>query len=261
MLELRGISTGYGGTPVVHDIDLTVQAGEIVTLVGANGAGKSTLVKTISGLLRPHSGQILFEGRRIETLSPRARVMLGIAHVPEGRQTFGGMTVAENLELAGFLHHRRSDGDSAKRMREVCERFPVLLTRLNDAVANFSGGQHQMLAIARGLMANPKLLVLDEPSLGLSPRLVSEIFRLIAGLRDQGMAILLSEQNARLSLAMADRGYVIENGRVAMSGNGRELLRSSDIAERYLGVGADLAASSGSRDEFYAAKLKQLMAD
>jgi branched-chain amino acid transport system ATP-binding protein len=192
MLELRGISTGYGGTPVVHDIDLTVQAGEIVTLVGANGAGKSTLVKTISGLLRPHGGQILFEGRRIETLSPRARVLLGIAHVPEGRQTFGGMTVAENLELAGFLHHRRSGSDGAKRMREVCERFPVLLTRLNDAVANFSGGQHQMLAIARGLMANPKLLVLDEPSLGLSPRLVSEVFHLIAGLRDHGMTILLS---------------------------------------------------------------------
>jgi branched-chain amino acid transport system ATP-binding protein len=261
MLELRGISTGYGGTPVVHDIDLTVGAGEIVTLVGANGAGKSTLVKTISGLLRAHRGEILFEGQRIEALSTRARVMLGIAHVPEGRQTFGGMTVAENLELAGFLHHRRSGGDSDKRMREVCERFPVLLTRLNDAVANFSGGQHQMLAIARGLMASPKLLVLDEPSLGLSPRLVVEIFHLIAGLRDQGMAILLSEQNARLSLAMADRGYVIENGRVAISGDGRELLRSSDIAERYLGVGADLAASSGSRDEFYAAKLKELMAD
>ncbi len=262
MLELRGISTGYGGTPVVHDIDLTVRAGEIVTLVGANGAGKSTLVKTISGLLRHHRGQILFDGQRIETLSARARVLLGIAHVPEGRQTFGGMTVAENLELAGFLHSRRSGGDGAKRMREVCARFPVLLTRLNDAVANFSGGQHQMLAIARGLMASPRLLVLDEPSLGLSPRLVAEIFHLIAGLRDQGMAILLSEQNARLSLGMADRGYVIENGRVALSGDARDLLHSSDIAERYLGVGADLAAtSSGSRDEYYTAKLKELMAN
>src|SRR6202044_3339167 len=124
MLELRGISTGYGGTPVVHDIDLTVRAGEIVTLVGANGAGKSTLVKTISGLLRPHRGQILFEGKRIETLSPRARVLLGIAHVPEGRQTFAGLTVAENLELGGFLHAKRTGADVAKRMREVCERFP-----------------------------------------------------------------------------------------------------------------------------------------
>jgi branched-chain amino acid transport system ATP-binding protein len=261
MIELRGISTGYGGTPVVHDIDLTVAAGEIVTLVGANGAGKSTLVKTISGLLRPLRGQILFEGERIETLSTRARVLLGIAHVPEGRQTFGGMTVAENLELAGFLHRKRMGGDSAKRMREVCERFPVLLARLHDVVGNFSGGQHQMLAIARGLMASPKLLVLDEPSLGLSPRLVAEIFALIAGLRDRGTAILLSEQNARLSLAIADRGYVIENGRVAVSGNAGELLQSSDIAARYLGVGADVAAQSVSRDEHYTGKLRQLMAD
>jgi branched-chain amino acid transport system ATP-binding protein len=261
MIELRGVSTGYGGTPVVHDIDLTVQAGEIVTLVGANGAGKSTLVKTISGLLRTQRGQILFEGQRIETLSTRARVLLGIAHVPEGRQTFGGMTVAENLELAGHLYNGRTGGDSAKRMRDVCERFPVLLARMHDVVANFSGGQHQMLAIARGLMAAPKLLVLDEPSLGLSPQLVSQIFQLIAGLRDSGMAILLSEQNARLSLGIADRGYVIENGRVAISGNGQDLLRSSDIAARYLGVGTDLAAVSVSRDEHYTAKLRELMVD
>jgi branched-chain amino acid transport system ATP-binding protein len=144
-------------------------------------------------------------------------------------------------------------------MREVCERFPVLIERLHEVVANFSGGQHQMLAIARGLMASPKLLILDEPSLGLSPVLVSQIFQLIAGLRDQGMAILLSEQNARLSLAIADRGYVIENGRVALSGNGGELLASSDIAARYLGVGTDLGAISASRDEQYTVKLRQLM--
>jgi len=259
MLELRGISTGYGGTPVVHDIDLTVRAGEIVTLVGANGAGKTTLVKTISGLLRTQRGQILFEGRRIEALSTRARVLLGIAHVPEGRQTFAGLTVAENLELGGLVHHKRGKGDIASRMREVCERFPVLMERLHDVVANFSGGQHQMLAIARGLMANPKLLVLDEPSLGLSPVLVTQIFQLVAGLRERGMAILLSEQNARLSLAIADRGYVIENGRVALSGNGRDLLHSNDIAERYLGVGADLGAISAPRDQHYAAKLRELM--
>jgi branched-chain amino acid transport system ATP-binding protein len=259
MLELCKISTGYGGTAVVHDIDLTVDAGEIVTLVGANGAGKTTLVKTISGLLRPHSGQILFEGRRIDTLSARARVKLGIAQVPEGRQTFAGLTVAENLELGGLLHRKRAGDDIAKRMREVCERFPVLMERLHDVVANFSGGQHQMLAIARGLMPSPKLLVLDEPSLGLSPVLVTEIFQLIASLRDRGMAILLSEQNARLSLAIADRGYVIENGRVAISGKGRELLQSNDIAERYLGVGADLGAANVARDEHYTATLRQLM--
>ncbi len=259
MLELRHISTGYGGTPVVHDIDLTVQAGEIVTLVGANGAGKSTLVKTISGLLYPQSGQILFEGRRIDALSPRARVKLGIAHVPEGRQTFACLTVAENLELGGLLHRKRRDGDIGSRIREICERFPVLMERLHEVVANFSGGQHQMLAIARGLMASPKLLVLDEPSLGLSPILVTQIFQLIAGLREAGTAILLSEQNARLSLAIADRGYVIENGRVAVSGSGRELLQSHDIAERYLGVGADLGAANIAREEHYTAKLRQLM--
>ena len=259
MLELRGISTGYGGTPVVHDIDLTVEAGEIVTLVGANGAGKTTLVKTISGLLRAHQGQILFEGRRIETLSPRARVLLGIAHVPEGRQTFAGLTVTENLELGGFLHRKRTRGDTATRIKEVCERFPVLMERLHEVVANFSGGQHQMLAIARGLMASPKLLVLDEPSLGLAPLLVSQIFALIAGLRAGGTAILLSEQNARLSLAIADRGYVIENGRVAMSGTGRDLLESNEVAERYLGIGSDLAAGASSRDDYYTGKLRELM--
>jgi branched-chain amino acid transport system ATP-binding protein len=255
MLELRRISTGYGPRPVVHEIDLTVQAGEIVTLVGANGAGKTTLVKTISGLLRPHSGQIVFEGIRIDTLSPRARVKLGIAHVPEGRQTFSGLTVAENLELGGLLQR----GNIATRMHEVCEQFPVLGQRLHKVVANFSGGQHQMLAIARGLMASPKLLILDEPSLGLSPVLVTQIFRLVADLRDRGVAILLSEQNARLSLSIADRGYVVENGRVAISGKGRELLQSNDVIERYLGVGAELRAADAARDEYYTVKLRQLM--
>jgi branched-chain amino acid transport system ATP-binding protein len=259
MLELRSIAAGYGGFSVIHDIDLTVNAGEIVTLVGANGAGKTTLVKTISGLLRAHSGQILFEGRRIETLSTRARVLIGIAHVPEGRQTFAGLTVAENLELGGLVQRKRTGENTADRMREVCQRFPVLLERLHEVAGNFSGGQHQMLAIARGLMASPKLLILDEPSLGLSPVLVSEIFRLIASLRDRGVAILLSEQNARLSLAIADRAYVIEKGRVALSGGGRELLRSSDIAERYLGVGASLGRIDKSHDETVAAKLQDLM--
>jgi len=259
MLELRGIAAGYGGLSVIHDIDLTVGTGEIVTLVGANGAGKSTLVKTISGLLQAHRGQILFEGKRIDTLSPRARVLMGIAHVPEGRQTFAGLTVAENLELGGLVQRQRTGQDTARHIREVCELFPVLRERMDEVAGNFSGGQHQMLAIARGLMASPKLLILDEPSLGLSPVLVSEIFRLIASLRDRGVAILLSEQNARLSLAIADRGYVIEKGRVVLSGDGRELLRSSDIAERYLGVGAALGKLDKSRDAAITAKLQALM--
>jgi branched-chain amino acid transport system ATP-binding protein len=258
MLELCGIAAGYGGLSVIHDIDLSVRAGEIVTLVGANGAGKTTLVKTISGLLRVHAGQILFEGRRIDTLSPRARVRLGIAQVPEGRQTFAGLTVAENLELGGLVRRKRAGDDTGQRIREVCRRFPVLLERLHEVVANFSGGQHQMLAIARGLMANPKLLILDEPSLGLAPVLVSQIFHLIAGLRDEGVAILLSEQNARLSLAIADRGYVIEKGRVTVSGTGQELLHSADIVERYLGVGAALTGAA-TRDQKFTDKLRDLM--
>ncbi len=262
MLELRGISTGYGGTPVVHDIDLDVQAGEIVTLVGANGAGKTTLVKTISGLLRVHRGQILFEGRRIETLSPRARVLLGIAQVPEGRQTFAGLNRRRKSRV-GWIYSSPAEREPISRSgcAKSASASRCSLERMHEVVANFSGGQHQMLAIARGLMASPKLLVLDEPSLGLSPVLVTQIFQLIAGLRDQGMAILLSEQNARLSLAIADRGYVIENGRVALSGKGRELLQSSDIAERYLGVGTSLGASSTARDEHYTAKLRELMRD
>jgi branched-chain amino acid transport system ATP-binding protein len=257
MLELHGITAGYGGLSVIHEIDLSVRAGEIVTLVGANGAGKTTLVKTISGLLRARAGQILLDGRRIDALSPRARVLLGIAQVPEGRQTFTGLTVAENLEL-GALPRRRPGADNAARMREVCRHFPVLTERLHEVVANFSGGQHQMLAIARGLMASPKLLILDEPSLGLAPVLVSEIFRLIEGLRNEGVAILLAEQNARSALAIADRGYVIEKGRVALSGTGSELLHSHDIAERYLGVGTALRSSS-QRDDKFIERLRDLM--
>ena len=261
MLELNGIAAGYGGLSVIHDIDLTVRAGEIVTLVGANGAGKTTLVKTISGLLRAHTGQILFDGRRIDTLSPRARVLLGIAQVPEGRQTFAGLTVAENLELGGLVQRRRTGAETAARVREVCERFPVLRERLHDVVANFSGGQHQMLAIARGLMASPKLLILDEPSLGLAPVLVSQIFRLIAGLRDDGVAILLSEQNARLSLAIADRGYVIEKGRVVLSGTGQDLLRADDIAERYLGIDCAVFTPNPERTDHISEMARGYMAD
>ena len=259
MLELRALAAGYGGSSVIHDIDVTVRAGEIVTLLGANGAGKTTLVKTISGLLRAQRGQILFEGRRIETFSPRARVLLGIAHVPEGRQTFAGLTVAENLELGALSLRRRTGEGVGRRMQEVCQRFPVLLERRREIAGNLSGGQHQMLAIARGLMAQPKLMILDEPSLGLAPALVSQIFQMIAALREGGMAILLSEQNARLSLAIASRGYVIEKGRVALSGEARELLRSHDIVDRYLGVGAARGEIDEARSKELAARITELM--
>jgi len=257
-LELRNVSAGYGGVDVIRGVDLAVAPGEIVTLVGANGAGKSTLVKTISGLVRLRAGSIMFEGRRIDTLSTAARMRLGIVHVPEGRQIFSGLTVNENLVLGAYVH--RSHGQaSTTRLDEVGARFPVLRERLSALAGNLSGGQQQMLAIGRGLMAGPKLLILDEPSLGLAPRLVSEMFELVRGLRDQGLAILLSEQNARLSLAIADRGYVIENGQVALSGSGQDLLQSKEVADRYLGVGARSEGGSSAQGHRLADRLRQLL--
>jgi branched-chain amino acid transport system ATP-binding protein len=256
MLALTQVTAGYGGVDVIHAIDLTVHAGEIVTLVGANGAGKSTLVKSVSGLVPVRAGSITFDGERIEARSTAARMRLGIVHVPEGRQVFSGLTVAENLALGAYVHRRR---DNARQLTEVEARFPVLRERIATLAGNLSGGQQQMLAIGRGLMADPKLLILDEPSLGLAPRLVIEMFELIRSLRDQGIAILLAEQNARLSLAIADRGLVIENGRVAMAGSGQELLRSRDVADRYLGVGVTAEGGSADRGRELADRLRDLM--
>jgi len=237
MLELQQLSAGYGSDAVLHGIDLTVTAGRITALIGANGAGKSTLAKTISGLLPVRGGQILFDGKPVQTLSSTARVALGIVHVPEGRQIIGSFTVADNLRLGAYLQ-RRALGERgiAQRIDEVCGYFPVLRERLGGIAGNLSGGQQQMLAIARALMLRPRLIVLDEPSLGLAPALVAEIFGLVASLRDRGLAVLLSEQNARMSLAVADHAYVLEMGRVTLEGPGRDLLARPEIAERYLGV-------------------------
>jgi branched-chain amino acid transport system ATP-binding protein len=261
MLEVSGLRTGYGGLDVIHGIDIAVGAGEIVALVGANGAGKSTLVKAISGLVPVRAGAIRFAGERIDRLSPRARVLRGIALVPEGRQVFGGLTVAENLRLGAYVHRRRlSETELTRRIESVCARFPVLLERFRTPVANLSGGQQQMLAIARGLMPAPRLLVLDEPSLGLAPVLVAEIFHLIAGLRAQGLAIILSEQNAKSSLAIADRAYVIEMGRVALAGTGPDLLASPEVAERYLGVGRAVGLADAARHARLVGRLKEIFA-
>ncbi|MGO9786153.1 MAG: ABC transporter ATP-binding protein [Stellaceae bacterium] len=261
MLELKGVSTGYDSANVVHDVDITVGAGEIVSLVGANGAGKSTLVKTISGLIAIRAGQITLEGQRIDGLSPRARVLRGISHVPEGRQVFGGLTVEENLRLGAYAQRKSlSETEMRKRIEIVCESFPVLLERRREHVANLSGGQQQMLVIARGLMASPRIMVLDEPSLGLAPVLVSEIFRMIAALRSEGRAILLSEQNAKLSLAISDRAYVIENGRVALSGTGKALLKNPEVAERYLGVGKAVSVADAPRHAKMVKRLKEIFA-
>jgi branched-chain amino acid transport system ATP-binding protein len=234
LLELKSVTAGYGSHAVLHEVDLTLAHGEIVTLLGANGAGKSTLAKTVSGLLRVQTGSILLEGEPIEALPPAERLRRGIAHVPEGRQIFAGMTVAENLALGAYTV---SDAEHAAQLEAVWALFPVLRARMNDLAGNFSGGQQQMLAIARGLMSKPKILVLDEPSLGIAPLLVAEIFRLVVALREQGITILLAEQNARAALSIADRGYVFEQGRITLAGAAKDLLNSPEVAERYLGIG------------------------
>jgi branched-chain amino acid transport system ATP-binding protein len=257
-LELKGVSAAYGNISVIHDVDLVVRSREIVTLVGSNGAGKSTLIKTISGLIPVRTGIISFEGHRIDGWSTAARLRSGIVHVPEGRQIFSGFSTAENLELGGYLRTgARNDADL--RLEEIWRLFPMLRDRKSALAGNLSGGQQQMLAIGRGLMAAPKLLMLDEPSLGLAPRVVAEIFDLIVRLREQGLAILLSEQNARLGLSIADRGYVIENGRVVLAGSGQDLLRSPDVADRYLGVGVALDNQSADRRTQLANRLRALL--
>lgn len=235
LLELKAVSAGYGHNRVLQNVNLTLERGEIVTLLGANGAGKSTLAKSISGLMRTEAGTILLDGEPIEALPPAERLRRGIAHVPEGRQIFSGMTVAENLALGAYASPGQ---DHSERLQFVCTLFPILRERMQDVAGNFSGGQQQMLAIARGLMSKPKILLLDEPSLGVAPLLVSEIFRLIVSLRTQGITILLAEQNARQALSIADRGYVFENGKITLSGSSKDLLNSPEIAERYLGMGS-----------------------
>jgi branched-chain amino acid transport system ATP-binding protein len=243
MLELKALTAGYGDAAILHDIDLRVAAGEIVALIGANGAGKSTLAKVIAGVLPPRQGEILYEGKPIAHLSPRARIAQGIALVPEGRQIIAGLSVEENLRLGTYPLALES-GIVEQRGATVCEQFPVLRDRLRLSAGNLSGGQQQMLAIARALMTEPRLLVLDEPSLGLSPTLVTEVFALVQKLRMKGLGILLSEQNARMSLAIADRGYVLETGRVALTGRGRELAANPAVVERYLGMGHAASAAT-----------------
>ncbi len=257
-LELHGLSAGYGGLNVIHDINLIVHPREIVTLVGANGAGKSTMLKAISGLMLSRAGTITFNGKHIEAATIAARMQLGIVHIPEGRQIFSGLTVGENLELGRYIHRHRAC-ETHKDQTEILAYFPVLQERLSETAGNLSGGQQQMLAIGRGLMSRPKLLMLDEPSLGLSPRLVTEIFDLIRGLRERGLAVLLSEQNAQLSLAVADRGYVIENGRVALTGSGQELLQSREVIDRYLGVGAQVQCFDRDKKSNLTNRLRDLL--
>jgi branched-chain amino acid transport system ATP-binding protein len=260
MLQVQGLCTGYGSGDVIHDMAISVGAGQIMALVGANGAGKSTLVGAISGIVPLRVGEILLDGEPIQGLSARARVLKGIAHVPEGRQVFAGLSVAENLRLGAYaVRGNLGNAELDARARDVCQRFPILLERLSEPAGNLSGGQQQMLAIARGLMARPRVLLLDEPSLGLSPILVAEIFGLVATLKEQGLAIVLSEQNARLSLAIADHGAVVENGRIVVAGTGAELLGRSDIAERYLGVGKGVGVADAERHGALVGRLRAIL--
>lgn len=259
LLELRQVAAGYSNTTVLKNIDITMEAGEIVTLVGANGAGKSTTAKLISGMLRPSKGDVLLDGKPIGSLTACDRLRQGISHVPEGRQIFGGLTVADNLALGAYSVCKVDRSIIEQQFKFVCRLFPVLRERLGDIAGNFSGGQQQMLAIARGLMSRPRILVLDEPSLGVAPLLVAEIFKLIQRLRDEGITILLAEQNARQALAIADRGYVLEQSTITMSGPAGELASSKDIAERYLGVGGS-TSHGHDRSGQMAAKLQALIA-
>jgi branched-chain amino acid transport system ATP-binding protein len=236
MLLVERLEVGYGPLTVLRGIELEVRSGEIVALIGANGAGKSTLLKAISGLLPVSRGAIRFEGTDITRLAPHRVVSLGIAQVPEGRQVFAELTVRDNLELGAFAW-AKGNGRARADMERVYELFPVLLERSGQLAGTLSGGEQQMLAIGRALMARPRLLLLDEPSLGLAPMVVKTIFSVIAQLRQASLAILLVEQNARAALAMADRAYVLETGRIMSQGPGQDLLRDEQVRRSYLGQG------------------------
>jgi len=233
LLEVKNLKVGYGKIIAVKDISITVNQGEIVTLIGSNGAGKSTTLRTISGLLKPKSGEILFEGNRIDGKEGHEVVKLGICQSPEGRRIFPRMTVSENLDLGAFL---RTDKDAVAADRErVLNLFPRLRERISQRAGTMSGGEQQMLAVSRAMMGAPKLLMLDEPSMGLAPVLVDMIFETITKIRDQGITILLIEQNAAAALDVADRAYVLESGTIKMSGKASDLAKDPAVTKAYLG--------------------------
>ena len=234
MLEVNNLNTFYGKTQALWDISIKVDDAEIVALVGANGAGKSTLLKTISGVIHPASGSINFAGDRIEMLQPHKIVELGLSHIPEGRRLFTEMTVHENLEMGAYPYTAwKKKEETAERIYEV---FPILRDRARQMARTLSGGEQQMLAMGRGLMSKPKMCMFDEPSYGLAPRLMSEVFQIIQSLREQGITILLVEQNVSRTLEIADRAYVLENGRIEMEGTCVDLLKDDYIKKAYLGL-------------------------
>jgi len=235
MLTIAGLRAGYGKIEVLHDVGLTIAQGEIVTLIGANGAGKTTLLKTISGLIRPNTGTITFEGESIVRRPAHKIVERGLSHVPEGRAILKRMTVFDNLRMGAYV---RSDAEVGQDIDAVFARFPVLGERRDQMAGTLSGGEQQMLAIGRALVARPRLLLLDEPSLGLAPKFVTRIFLTLRELRQEGKTILLVEQNARQALQVADTGYVMERGRIVLSGTGEALLNTPEVRRTYLGQSA-----------------------
>ncbi|SDB35854.1 amino acid/amide ABC transporter ATP-binding protein 2, HAAT family [Streptococcus henryi] len=233
MLEVKNLSVSYGAIEAVKDVSFEVNEGEVVTLIGANGAGKTSILRTISGLVRPSSGSISYLGNEIQKVPARKIVADGLAQVPEGRHVFPGLTVMENLEMGAFLNKNKEENKA--NLKKIFARFPRLEERKNQDAATLSGGEQQMLAMGRALMSKPKLLLLDEPSMGLAPIFIQEIFDIVQDIQKQGTTVLLIEQNANKALSIADRGYVLETGKIVLSGTGQELLASEEVRKAYLG--------------------------
>ncbi|WP_279105999.1 ABC transporter ATP-binding protein [Mobiluncus curtisii] len=233
MFEIKDLKVSFGGIQALKGISLRVEEGEIVTLIGANGAGKTTTLRTSSGLERPLEGSIWLDGEEITKSSPRSRVRHGLVHVPEGRRVFPTMTVMENLDLGAYMRKDRSG--TVADLKMVFDRFPVLADRKNQLAGTLSGGEQQMLAMGRGLMAKPRVLLLDEPSMGLAPLFVQEIFDIIVKIKAMGTTILLVEQNANMALQIASRAYVMETGKIVLQGDAAELLASNEVKHAYLG--------------------------
>ena len=233
MLEIKGLNVHYGVIHALKDVDIEVNEGEIVSLIGANGAGKTTLLHAISGLIKKTSGEVVFLGKNITKMNAKDIVNAGITQVPEGRRIFPGMSVYENLIMGAYL---RKDKDGIKAdLQDIYQRFPILEKRSSQDASTLSGGEQQMLAMGRALMARPKILLLDEPSMGLAPILVKEIFNIIKDINEKGTTVLLVEQNAKMALSIADRAYVMETGNIVMTGTGAELVNSPEIQKAYLG--------------------------
>ena len=233
MLKVDNLSVHYGMIQAVRDVSFEVNEGEVVSLIGANGAGKTTILRTLSGLVRPSAGKIQFLGKEIQKLPAQKIVAGGLSQVPEGRHVFPGLTVMENLEMGAFLKKNREENQA--NLKKVFSRFPRLEERKNQDAATLSGGEQQMLAMGRALMSTPKLLLLDEPSMGLAPIFIQEIFDIIQDIQKQGTTVLLIEQNANKALAISDRGYVLETGKIVLSGTGKELAASDEVRKAYLG--------------------------